>query len=126
LADSDAERDRLAAARARLDHRYQADIRRLLIQLDRSRGEIEAARSAHAESSEQAHALCTAAAKLSEALNETAEELARVDHHRQRLIEDINAIGSSQSWRLGYALTWPARALRRSPRRGGAAAAESA
>jgi hypothetical protein len=40
-----------------------------------------------------------------------SRELAAVNGHRQQLSDDLMAVCSSQSWRLGYALTWPARAL---------------
>jgi hypothetical protein len=42
-------------------------------------------------------------------------ELAAVNEHRQVLVDDINAICTSESWRLGHALTWPARKLSREP-----------
>jgi chromosome segregation ATPase len=110
LADSEEEHERLA-------QRYASDVRRLLIELDAARGEVESARSAQAEARGQADALLEAATALSVGMKETLEELARVDNPRQELIENINAIGNSQSWRLGYALTWPARVVRRSQRR---------
>jgi len=112
LADVEADREQLA-------QRYEADVRRLLIELDTARGEIESARSAHADARDLADALLQAATTVSAALNETLEELARVNAHRQQLVDDINAISNSQSWRLGYALTWPVRAMRGSQRREG-------
>jgi predicted nucleic acid-binding Zn-ribbon protein len=134
-ADSERLVEQLAQTNAQLDERYQTDVRRLLIELDTARGEVESARSGYAEAREEADALLESSAALSAALserarevdalvkassalsaalNETAAELSRVDRHRTQLVADINAIGSSQSWRIGYAITWPVRALRRS------------
>ena len=121
---SQRECERLAHVNAKLDERYQADVRRLLIELDAARGEIEGARASYAKAREGADAAIAAATELadsllaqSEALQQPSDELARVAQHRQELIADINAICGSESWRLGHVLTWPARAFRRPGRR---------
>jgi hypothetical protein len=124
LANSQRECDRFARANAVLEERYQDDVRRLLIEVDAARGEIASARASHTEAREGADAAIAAATALAEslwvqaeALQETSDELARVNHHRQELVEDINAICGSESWRVGHALTWPVRVFRRSGRR---------
>lgn len=43
-----------------------------------------------------------------------ASELVAVRDHRDLLVEEINAVCGSESWKIGYALTWPVRKLRRS------------
>jgi hypothetical protein len=83
--------ERCEAAERRLDDeitRREDDLRRTRAVID----ELSAARAEYAR---------------------LASEFAAVDRHRQELIASINAIGASQSWRLGYALTWPIRVMRR-------------
>ena len=43
-------------------------------------------------------------------------ELDAVNGHREELVDDLTAMRSSESWKIGRALTWPLRViLRRRP-----------
>jgi hypothetical protein len=54
---------------------------------------------------------------VTEHRDQLAAEVMAVNEHRDQLTADLLAVCSSQSWRLGHALTWPARALLRRDRR---------
>ncbi len=53
-------------------------------------------------------------------LTSIERELAALRHHRDAVVADHLAVMSSESWRVGHAVTWPVRLFRGSPR--GAAA----
>jgi hypothetical protein len=68
-----------------------------------------------------AHTMPLEAADLAHAQRrlESAEgELEQLRAHRDEVLADHLAVMSSESWRLGYALTWPLRVLRRNPAKG--------
>jgi chromosome segregation ATPase len=87
------------------------------LQADRARADLEAASQVTEAKLQQLGAqLGQTEAAHTSARNELAElraELRAVDAHRQALIQDINSIATSQSWRIGYALTFPVRVFRR-------------
>jgi hypothetical protein len=89
------------------------EIERLTQQLDGLR-RLRVQGLEHLVESEAAHAdLSASIDEIRHREQALAAELVAVQRHREELAQAVNAICASESWRLGHALTWPARAVRR-------------
>ncbi|HEX3899455.1 MAG TPA: hypothetical protein VHW74_09800 [Mycobacteriales bacterium] len=116
------------------EQHHRDSVRQMLVQVDALCGELEAIRSGYlaANGLTDADGVSSAtvtdwiesqleeSAKLISELRAQREEntqvwaeLAKIERHRQELIVAVNSICSSQSWRVGHALTWPVRVARR-------------
>lgn len=115
-----------AVDRTRAEGEHQTtDIQDLVVQVDRYLGFVESVRSICLTAGDEAHASDEAALlswvetlagagldQLRADKSYLESELQAVRAHRDELVEQINLVCASESWKIGYALTWPARKLR--------------